>query len=47
MEIKEEMQRIYNASKITDKAESKQNFALGLHLQGGAGFSLQIQRHPL
>lgn len=34
MEMKEEMQRIYNATKITDKAQRKQNFAWGLHRQG-------------
>lgn len=34
MEMKEEMQRIYNASKITDKAQRKQNFAWGSHHQG-------------
>ena len=33
-EMKEEMQRIYNASQITDKAQRKQNFARGLHHQG-------------
>lgn len=33
-EMKEEMQRIYNASQITDKAQRKQNFAWGLHHQG-------------
>lgn len=34
MEMKGEMQRIYNASQITDKAQRKQTFAWGLHHQG-------------
>lgn len=34
MEMKEEMQRIYNARQITDKAQCKQNFAEGLCRQG-------------
>lgn len=31
MEMKEEMQRIYNGTQITDKARCKQNFAGGWH----------------
>lgn len=48
--MKEEMQRIYNAFQITDKARRKQNFAWGLHHEGegisapdSASSSLNVQ----
>lgn len=37
MEMKEEMQRIYNAAPIADKAWCKQNFAGGWHRWLGDG----------